>query len=85
MDERKPLDLLMPTTMPILESLSTKFMTNYNEQTAKTLNTIFETFYAAIHLELPTYFYNQDNIKTWMVILKTILSSPMSANLTKIP
>ena len=75
----------MPTTMPILESLSTKFMTNYNEQTAKTLNTIFETFYAAINLELPEYFYNQDNINTWMVVLKTILVSPMDSKLTNIP
>ena len=52
----QPLELLCASTFPILESLSTKFMSNYVEQSAKTLNTIFQTYYAAIHMELPTYF-----------------------------
>lgn len=74
-EKRQPLELLAPLIFPILESLATKFMSNYIEQSAMTLNTVFETFIAAVKMGMPKYFYDTEKIKTWMVIVKTILSS----------
>lgn len=78
---RKPLTYLVPTIFPYLEKFAASILEKYNEQTAVTMNTILKTFHSAIHLDLPAYFINEQNLHRWMVFLKTILDSPIPANL----
>ena len=50
-----------------------------------TLNTVFETLIAAIRMGMPKYFYDTEKIKTWMVIVKTILSSKIPQQFCGLP
>ena len=80
-EDRKPLNLIVPTIFPHLEKYAASILEKYNEQTALTMSVILKAFHCAIHLELPTYFVNEANLHRWMVFLKTILDSPIPANL----
>ena len=80
-EDRKPLNLIVPTIFPHLEKYAASILEKYNEQTALTMSVILKAFHCAIHLDLPTYFVNEANLHRWMVFLKTILDSPIPANL----
>ena len=80
-EDRKPLNILVPSLFPYLEKYAATVLEKYNDQTALTMNVILKTFHEAVHLDLPTYFTNEANLHRWMVFLKTILDSPIPQNL----
>ena len=80
-EDRKPLNIIVPSLFSYLEKYAASILEKYNEQSAITMNVILKTFHASIHLDLPTYFVNEANLHRWMVFVKTILDSPIPPNL----
>jgi len=80
-EDRAPLNLLVPSLFPYLEKYAASILEKYNDQSAITMNVILKAFHESIHLDLPTYFVNEANLHRWMVFVKTILDSPIPANL----
>lgn len=80
-EDRKPLNIIVPSLFPYLEKYAASILEKYNEQTAITMNVILKTFHEGVHLDLPLYFNNEANLHRWMVFLKTVLDSPIPAEL----
>lgn len=54
-------------------------MSNYNDETAKLLLELLQMFSSLIHLDLPQYLRDFNNIGRWISFLQTILEAPLEA------
>ncbi|CAD8152713.1 unnamed protein product [Paramecium pentaurelia] len=75
-NDRKPLEPLVASTFPLLETLIQKFLENYNEQSGQLVKVILKIFHHATHLVMPIYMRDFNAVAKWMLFLKTIISAP---------
>ncbi|CAD8063756.1 unnamed protein product [Paramecium sonneborni] len=83
-NDRKPLEPLVASTFPILESLFQKFLEGYNEQSGQLVKVILKIFHHATHLMMPIYMQDQNTVAKWMLYFKTIIQAPPPPELSTI-
>ncbi|CAK65923.1 unnamed protein product (macronuclear) [Paramecium tetraurelia] len=75
-NDRQPLEPIVASTFPILETLIQKFLEGYNEQSGQLVKVILKIFHHATHLVMPIYMRDYNVVARWMLYFKTIIQAP---------
>lgn len=75
--KRAPFEEFIANIFPQLEILMERILSNYTEQTRVLLNELLNMFYCAVHLEIPFYLRNFDNLSKWLMYFHTTLKAPL--------
>lgn len=80
--DRAPLEPIVMMTFPILEQLTQKFLESYNEQTGLLIKTILKIFHHCMHMQLPVYLTDSNNMQRWLTFLKMLVDSKVAPELS---